>query len=92
MRKQQAPIIPEQKSETDTTNFVRMSGKINQKDKESPFGYIPDDPKKCPNIVTFSFKKFFILTSPNSKSRRICSKQLQINLICLTMLLSILII
>jgi len=50
LRKQQPPIIPEQKSETDTTNFVRMSGKINQKDKESPFGYIPDDPKKCPNI------------------------------------------
>jgi len=50
LRKQQPPIIPEQKSETDTTNFVRMSEKITQKDKESPFGFIPDDPKKCPNI------------------------------------------
>jgi len=27
-----------------------MSEKITQKDKESPFGFIPDDPKKCPNI------------------------------------------
>ncbi len=59
LRKQQAPIIPEQKSETDTTNFVRMSGKINQKDKESPFGIIKDDPKNViylgnlPSLTSF---------------------------------------
>lgn len=45
LRKQQPPIIPEQKHETDTDNFVRMAGKLNEQDKESPFGNTPSDHK-----------------------------------------------
>ena len=50
MRKQQAPIIPEQKDATDTSSFVRLADKISEKDKESPF-MLNIDPKAIPNIV-----------------------------------------
>jgi len=50
LRKQQAPIIPEPKGEIDTSNFVRMAGKITEKDRESPF-MIQTDPKVSSNIV-----------------------------------------
>ena len=50
LRKQQAPIIPEQKCEIDTSSFVRLADKITEKDKESPF-MVSNDPKSNSNIV-----------------------------------------
>lgn len=37
LRKETAKIIPEQASETDTTNFLRMNSRLNEKDKVNPF-------------------------------------------------------
>lgn len=55
LRKQTAPIIPEVKHETDTTNFARMQDKINDKEKESPFDYVSTDHKANPNVVNTIF-------------------------------------
>ena len=63
LRKQTAPIIPEVKHETDTTNFARMQDKINEKEKESPFDYVSTDHKANPNVV----KKTLLLGRSNSK-------------------------
>jgi len=81
LRKQQAPIIPEQKGETDTTNFVRMSGKINQKDKESPFGIISDDPKnqKTKDLLEAASDKFnmFNYAALDSENNKIAEEALK---------------
>lgn len=53
IRKQTAPIIPEQKHETDTDNFGRMKDKFNEKDKESPFATVAGDHKANQRIVRF---------------------------------------
>jgi len=53
LRKQQAPIIPETKGESDTNNFVRMSEKITQEEKSGPFGFTPKDKRSASNVVSF---------------------------------------
>lgn len=59
LRRQQAPIIPEHKGETDTTNFVRLAGKITDKEREDFFAFMPT---KGTNVTSnmvriFSFKR-----------------------------------
>jgi len=49
LRKQQAPIVPETKGESDTNNFVRMCEKITQEEKNGPFGFAPKDLKSVSN-------------------------------------------
>jgi len=51
LRHQQPPIIPEQKSATDTTNFVRLTGKITDKEKEDFFAFIPRNSNSSPDMV-----------------------------------------
>ena len=53
LRKQKAPIIPEQKSETDTTNFSRMNDKLDEKEKESPFDFFAPEQKATSNAVIY---------------------------------------
>jgi len=62
LRKQQAPIIPEQKSDIDTNNFMRMADKMTEKDKESPFTLSNSnhDVKSNPN---FQAAKALLLSS-----------------------------
>ena len=52
LRTEPAKIIPEQASETDTTNFIRMNSRINEKDKENPFES-SELAKTSPNVVRF---------------------------------------
>jgi len=49
LRKQQAPIVPEKKGESDTDNFVRMKEKITAEEKANPFGFHPTDIKGVNN-------------------------------------------
>jgi len=49
LRQQQPPIIHEHKSDGDTTNFVRLAGKINDKDEDF-FSFIPNK-NAAPNLV-----------------------------------------
>jgi len=51
LRKQQAPIVPEKKGESDTDNFVRMKEKITADEKNNPFGFHPTDIKGVNNAV-----------------------------------------
>jgi len=51
LRTQQAPIIPERKSEIDTSNFVRLGDKLKKKDQEDPFVFIPKDTNAASNMV-----------------------------------------
>jgi len=61
LRKQQAPIIPQTKGESDTDNFVRMREKITAEEKENPFGFQPTDIKAVNNAVRSTIE-FFNLT------------------------------
>ena len=56
LRHQQPPIIPEQKSETDTTNFIRLTGKITEKEREDFFAFIPRNSNSSPDIVSIFFQ------------------------------------
>lgn len=49
LRKQQAPIVPEKKGESDTDNFVRMKEKMTAEEKNNPFGFHPTDIKGVNN-------------------------------------------
>ncbi len=51
LRNQQPPIIPEQKIETDTTNFVRLANKITDKEREDFFAFIPRNSNASPDMV-----------------------------------------
>ena len=57
LRTQQAPIVPERKSEIDTSNFVRLGDKLKKKDQEDPFVFIPKDTNAVSNMVIFLLKK-----------------------------------
>jgi len=50
LRTQQAPIVPERKSEIDTSNFVRLGDKLKKKDQEDPFVFIPKDTNAASNM------------------------------------------
>lgn len=50
LRTQQAPIVPERKSEIDTSNFVRLGDKLKKKDQEDPFVFIPKDNNAVSNM------------------------------------------
>lgn len=50
LRRQQAPIIPEQTGEDDTGNFVRLQNEITEKDKENPLTAMMQT-KPDPNVV-----------------------------------------
>lgn len=50
LRRQQAPIIPEQTGEDDTGNFVRLQNEITEKDKENPLTAMMHS-KPDPNVL-----------------------------------------
>jgi len=56
IRTQKAPIIPQQKDATDTSNFSRMNEKITDKDKEVFISALMKQMQENPNMV-----KIFIL-------------------------------
>ena len=51
LRTQQAPIVPERKSETDTSNFVRLGDQLKKKGQENPFVFVPKDKNAVSNMV-----------------------------------------
>lgn len=57
LRQQQPPIIPEHKSDGDTTNFVRLAGQMNEKENEDFFSFIPNK-NAAPNLVLKLGKMF----------------------------------
>jgi hypothetical protein len=53
LRRQQPPLIPEHKSETDTTNFVRLADTISEKEREDFSAFWPKDEKATTKLVNF---------------------------------------
>lgn len=54
LRTQKAPIIPQQKDATDTSNFSRMNDRITDKDKEVFISALMKQMQQNPNMVIYT--------------------------------------